>query len=109
MNPELDRLLRTAIRNRRLLQVRYGDKERVVKPHDYGVHKGTVKLFGFQVGGRSSSRLPNWRWMDVSLISDVKLLAQTFPGGRSASSGRHHSWDEIFIRVSPSEDNPAGE
>ncbi len=99
--PNVNRLLWTAIQDRRLLRLRYRNKERIIEPHDYGVHNGSVKLLGFQVGGASSGKLPNWRWMEADLISDLTLLDQTFPGGRSAPSGKHHKWDKLFIRVKP--------
>ncbi|MEX2264166.1 MAG: hypothetical protein WD696_19590 [Bryobacteraceae bacterium] len=97
----LDELLRTAIEHRRLIRLLYRNKDRIVEPHDYGVHNGTVKLLAYQVGGSSSGRLPNWRWMEAELISDIHLLNQTFPGGRPTPSGKHHKWDKLFIRVKP--------
>lgn len=81
----------------------YKDKPRIVEPHDYGVHKGSVKLFGYQVGGLSSEPLPNWRWALVNSISDLDLLKGTFPGRRPTASGKHHQWDHIFIRVGSAE------
>jgi hypothetical protein len=30
-----------------------------VEPHDYGVYKGQIKVFGYQVGDLSSEPLPN--------------------------------------------------
>ena len=101
--PNVDPLLWTAIEHRRLLRLRYQNKERIVEPHDYGVHKGSVKLFGYQIGGSSSHKLPSWRWMETDLISDVQLLNQTFPGGRQVASGKHHKWDRLFIRVKPAD------
>ncbi|MDQ2775511.1 MAG: hypothetical protein M3Y57_11440 [Acidobacteriota bacterium] len=107
-SPELsfDELLRTAIGQRRLLRLLYKNKERIVEPHDYGIHKGIVKLLGYQVGGSSSGRLPNWRWMEAGLISDAYLLNKTFPGGRPAPSGQHHKWDKLFIRVKQADNRP---
>ncbi|MDQ1474365.1 MAG: hypothetical protein QOJ99_5845, partial [Bryobacterales bacterium] len=64
---------------RRLLRLRYLNKERIVEPHDYGVHNGIAKLFAYQVRGESSQKLPNWRWIVTDLISDVELLNETFP------------------------------
>jgi hypothetical protein len=49
----IDKLLRTAIEQKRLIRFNYRDKARIVEPHDYGVHKGSVKVFGYQVGGAS--------------------------------------------------------
>lgn len=96
-----DQLLRTAITQRRLIEVVYNGKRRIVEPHDYGIHNGSAKLLGYQIAGESSGRLPNWRWMEVDQISGLKILDQTFPGGRPSPSGKHHEWDEIFIRVKP--------
>ena len=98
---KIDELLRVAIEQKRLIRLIYKEKPRIVEPHDYGVHNGSVKLLGYQVGGASSGPLPNWRWMEVNLISDVGLLNRNFPGGRPSPSGKHHQWDQIFIRVEP--------
>ena len=91
----------SAIEQKRLLQFRYKNRERILEPHDYGMHKGVIKLFGYQVGGSSSQRLPNWRWAEQDLISDLQILDRTFPGGRPTKSGQHHKWDKLFIRVKP--------
>jgi hypothetical protein len=40
-----------------------------------------LKLLAYQLSGSSSGPLPNWRWMQVNLISDLLLLKETFPGG----------------------------
>ncbi|MCU1337440.1 MAG: hypothetical protein JWO19_3021 [Bryobacterales bacterium] len=97
--PKIDELLQTAIENRRLIRLRYRNRERIVEPHDYGIQNGSAKLLAYQIAGSSSGPLPNWRWMDVNLISDVQLLDRTFQGGRRVPSGKHHKWDELFIRV----------
>ena len=84
-DPKLDQLLRTAIEQTRLLRLRYRNRDRIVEPHDYGVHNGVIKLLTWQIAGSSSSPLPNWRWMETDLISDAQLLDQTFP----ADARRH--------------------
>ena len=94
-------LIWTAIEQRRLLRFRYKDRERIVEPHDYGIHNGLVKLFAYQVAGSSSQKLPNWRWAEQDLISDIQLLDQKFPGGRPSKTHKHHKWDKLFIRVKP--------
>jgi hypothetical protein len=101
----VDELLRTAIEHKRLIRLLYRNKDRVVEPHDYGIHKGSAKLLGYQVAGSSSGKLPNWRWMEIDLISDIHLLYKTFPGGRPTSSGKHQRWDKIFIRVKPPDED----
>ncbi len=80
---------------------RYKNRKRIVEPHDYGIHKGLIKLFGYQVAGSSSQKLPNWRWAEQDLISDLQPLDRTFPGGRPTKSGKHQKWDKLFIRVKP--------
>ena len=100
---EVDRLLRAAIEQTRLLRLRYRGKERIVEPHDYGVHNGVVKLLAYQVSGASSGTLPNWRWMETDLITGAELLDQTFPGGRGVASSKHHKWDKVFARVKPAD------
>lgn len=97
-------LLWKAIQEKRLVRLRYKDRERIVEPHDYGVHNGIIKLFGYQVAGSSSHKLPSWRWMEQDLISDVELLNRTFAGGRASASGKHHTWEKLFIRVEPADE-----
>ena len=101
----IDELLRTAIEQKRLIQVSYKNKTRIIEPHDYGVHNGSIKLLGYQVGGSSSGRLPNWRWMEANSISDIHLLKRTFRGGRPSPSDKHHKWDQLFKRVTPPEED----
>ena len=102
--PDVDALLRAAIKGKRLIRLIYKARQRIIEPHDYGVHNGSVKILTYQVGGTSSSKLPNWRWMEVDAISDIHLLNRTFPGGRPNPSGKHHQWDQLFLRVEPAED-----
>lgn len=44
---KLDQLLRRAIAGKRLTRYNYNDKLRIIEPHDYGVHRGSIKLFGY--------------------------------------------------------------
>jgi len=101
--PNINPLIWTAIEQKRLVRLLYKDRERIVEPHDYGIHKGVIKLLGYQVGGSSSHKLPNWRWMEQDLISGVQMLNRTFRGGRPTPSGSHHKWDKLFIRVKPAD------
>lgn len=103
LEPKVNPLLCTAIEHRQLIRLRYKNRERVVEPHDYGIHNGIAKLLAYQVGGSSSHKLPNWRWMETDRISDIEVLNRTFPGGRPIPSGKHHKWDKLFIRVEPAD------
>lgn len=42
--------------------------------------------------------------METSGISDVRLLNETFAGGRRTATGKHHQWNEVFARVQPAEE-----
>ena len=97
-DPKLDKLLRTAIGQTRLLRLRYRNKDRIVEPHDYGQHNGVIKLLTWQIGGSSSGRLPNragWRSirspMPNCLIrpsrAAVPPLRANTPNGTNSSSG----------------------
>lgn len=101
--PNINPQLWKAIDETRLIRLLYKNRERIVEPHDYGIHKGVVKLLAYQVAGSSSHKLPNWRWMEEELISEIHILDRTFPGGRPVSSGKHHNWDKLFIRVKPAD------
>ena len=105
VDSELHQLLYGAIWNKRLIRFRYKNKERIVEPHDYGIQKGIARLLSWQIGGQSSGRLPGWRWFDVVHMRSMEVRENTFPGNREVMPGRHHQWDEIFIRVAPPEDS----
>ena len=79
----------------------YHGKVRILEPHDHGVLNGSVQLLGYQIAGASTRRLPNWLLMKTDEIVNLKLLDQTFPGGRPTSTGNHIKWDKLFIRVKP--------
>ena len=101
IDPNINPLIWIAIEQKRLLRFRHRNRERIMEPHDYGIHKGVIKLFGYQVAGSSSRKLPTWRWAEQDLMSDIQMLDRTFPGGRPTKSGKHHKWDKLFIRVKP--------
>jgi hypothetical protein len=102
VDQKLDGLLRNAIENKQLIRFVYKSNERIVEPHDYGIQNGIVRLFCWQVGGRSSGRIPGWRMIDVGGMLNSELLDKHFPGNREVQ-GKHHRWDEVFIRVAPPE------
>jgi hypothetical protein len=103
VDQELDHLLYAAIENKRLIRFKYKGKERVAEPHDYGVQNGIVRLFCWQVSGKSNGRIPGWRLIDVEGMEGSEMLDRVFDGNREVPSGQHHRWDEIFIRVGPSQ------
>jgi|SRR5581483_1768339 len=102
---DLDTLIRAAINQKRLVELVYGGKRRIVEPHDYGIQKGKVKLLAYQVAGSSTGHRPNWRSLEVKSISELRLLDRTLAGGRPSPSGKHHKWDQLFARVKPPDDS----
>jgi hypothetical protein len=96
-------LLYGAIEDKRLVRFKYKNKVRIVEPHDYGIQKGIARLLSWQIGGQSNGRIPGWRWFDVAEMHDCEMLDKHFPGNRDVPSGKHHQWEEIFIRVAPPE------
>jgi hypothetical protein len=106
--PNWDNLLRRAIEEKRLIQVIYHGKERIVEPHDYGIRNNTALLLAFQIAGSSSRQLPNWILMKVDEIEGIDPLGPTFPGRRPTPSGKHLKWTTLFIRVKPPDEDPQG-
>lgn len=103
IDPAAHELILTAIHQRRLLRFLYKGRPRIVEPQDYGVQKGVVNLFTYQVGGDSGSgRLPDWRKFAVNGAAGLELLDRTFPGSRAVPSQRHQEWDILFARVASS-------
>jgi hypothetical protein len=100
IDPSAHELILTSILQKRLLRFSYKGKLRIAEPQDYGIQKGVVTLFTYQVGGESSSgRLPDWRKFAVNGVSSVELLEQTFSGSRAVPSQKHQEWDVLFARV----------
>jgi hypothetical protein len=98
---DVDRQLRAAISERRIVTFVLHDLPRRAEPHDYGTIDGVTKLFFYQVGGRSRSGRPvGWRWAVVRDISNLKVLDVRFAGTRPSPSGRHVKWDALFATVS---------
>jgi hypothetical protein len=97
----VDAQIRFAIQRRRLLQLRYKDAVRVVEPHDYGIQQGIERLLVFQL--RTSARVGRgargWRLLDVTKMSMLDVLDETFPGSRNTASQRHSDWDVLYARV----------
>jgi len=101
MHAGTDWLIRTAIAERRLIRFRLGGLIRIAEPHDYGMLKGTLRLFVYQVGGESrSGKLPDWRLVTLDDASGFELLDGTFSGPRPMGSRKHQKWERLFASVS---------
>ena len=92
-----DHQLRVAIADRRLIRFTYGSASRVAEPHDYGVQHGVVRVLVYQL--RSAPFARGWRLLDVSKISELAVLDETFAGSRGGRHRHHFEWDALFARV----------
>jgi hypothetical protein len=100
--PMIDEKLRFAIAHRRLLQLSYHGKVRIVEPHDYGVQGGKARLLIYQIsvaGQAENSKTRGWRLLDVSSITACETLKETFAGSRGRSHRQHLSWEVVYARV----------
>ena len=97
----LDRLLRAAIAERRLVSFTLHGRPRTAEPHDYGVIKGVTTLFFYQIAGGSNSGKPiGWRNAAIDDISALRVLDEHFAGTRHAPTGKHKKWDRLYASVS---------
>ena len=96
-----DQQLRSAIAQRRLLQLGYKGKQRLVEPHDYGIKNGVVRLLVYQLNDGSGQAAAGWRLLDTAGISACKVREASFAGGRGDTAHQHMEWDELFARVEP--------
>ena len=104
--PDLDKLLRRAIAERRVVTFALEGMKRIAEPHDYGLIDHQPRLLFYQLGGQSRSGRPiGWRWATpVSKISQFDVTDRHFAGRRPAPTGRHVKWDTLFASASPRDD-----
>ena len=98
----VDEQLRFAIAHRRLIQLTYSGRRRVVEPHDYGVHQRSTMLLAYQLresDGVQRKAGREWRLFDVSKIEACSVLDETFPGSRGESHQHHYTWSVLYARV----------
>ena len=103
LNQSLDQHIRFAIENKRLIELSYQGKRRIVEPHDYGVQKSVERLFVYQLRTvsppSSGRRTIGWRLLDVPKIEHLVVLNETFPGSRGRDHQNHMTWDVLYARV----------
>ena len=105
--PALDLLVRMAIAHRRMVDLVYDNRRKLVEPHDYGERNGEARLLVYQLSGESrTSSSTGWRELRLTLISDFRVLDETFAGGRPAD--RHITWDRLYARVEAATPNRGG-
>jgi len=96
----VDKMIRRAICEKKLLAYDYDEYHRIAEPHVYGMKNGDDGMLVYQIEGESSSGgLPNWRRMKLEGITNMTVLDETFLGKRPVN-GLHSSWDVIYLIVS---------
>lgn len=105
---EHERLLR-AIRERRLLEFRYGGHRRLFEPHAYGLSPtGEAVLHGFQIAGESSSAAPpGWRTFTVGEMSELVVSTRRFPQARPGYGGERFALDPLWAEIAPPTRTPS--
>ena len=98
----VDKVLRQAIAQKRLVSLAYERRLKQGEPHDYGRIKGKLRLNFFQIDGQSRTGEQEsnvWKTLDPAKITQLRLLPDRFPGTRDAPSGAHKRWDELIATV----------
>ena len=96
---EIDRSIRYAIRERRLIRLAYSGRTRIAEPHDYGLIDHEARLLAWQRREEGSTRPPGWRLFGVATITRVDVLEESFTGSRDAGQPHRFAWDPLIIRV----------
>jgi len=95
----VDKLIRVAIRERRLLEFMLHGLRRVAEPHIYGLRRGARQLLVYQLYGQSrSGNLPSWRTADLRQITHLRVLDERFESAR-LNPDEIVGWEKIFERV----------
>lgn len=94
-------LICSAINEKKLLRFFYDGGFRVVEPHCFGEGtKGTDLLRAYQVKGYSSSGNPfGWRLFDISEITALTVLEDTFDKARRDYNPNDSAMVLIYCRI----------
>jgi hypothetical protein len=93
---DLEHGIRTAMRQRRLVEFWAKGLRRVGELRLYGVQAGNHQVLLYQLEGETrSDRLPGWRRVKVNDISGFRILERSFAQARSAPASRPN-WDVVI-------------
>lgn len=96
----LDRRIRRAIAEKRLIEIRYKNAVRLAEPHDYGVIDGMERLLIFQLRGPDSGKgAVGWRLLDLVKLESCVVTDRTFASSRAQPHQQHYQWETIYARV----------
>ena len=92
----MDHEIKAAIENKKLIALEY-QGHRILEPHAYGLdRKGIPHILAFQIEGESKSgEVPGWKFLDLRLATDIRILARSFPKARPV----FHRGDKRFKKV----------
>lgn len=101
MKAHFDAIICRAIRERRLLLVEYGETQRVVQPHLYGVdHTGDRLLSAYQLSGASASGASQgWKSFRMDRITSVALTDKTFDTARPEFQHNDGAFAKIICQL----------
>jgi len=77
------KLFRQAIAKKMQVVCIYHGKRREVCPVILGHTKGVEKTLVYQFGGETDGKLPNWRCLTLSEVSEIVLREGRWHGGKS--------------------------
>lgn len=67
-------ILCRAVNDKKCVTAVYKDQQRLFAPHCVGTGKNNeMNVFGYQYGGASSGKLPNWRCFRVDELDNVEI------------------------------------
>jgi hypothetical protein len=78
-------LMRQALVDRKRVSLWFDGDPREICPHSIGTRDGEPRVLGWQFGGISSRRLPDWRCMPIGKISDIRIMPGSWVTGGSHS------------------------
>ncbi len=95
-------LFRAAIRQRKQILAYYHGHHREFCFHILGLKGDVWHILGWQFGGSSESgKLPNWRCVALTELSDISMVDGTWHRGYTKGVGRQYCVDWVDTIVDP--------
>lgn len=90
--------LSVAIMERRVVTFTYDGLPRIVRPAALGEHvrTGNPSLRGYQDGGESKTKIPEWRLFTVAKIADLTVTPEVF---HENPPGYQHDDSDLHVQV----------
>jgi hypothetical protein len=95
-----DRTLRSALKNKEVLHFLYNGRPRIVEPQCYGISTADRPVLrGYQIAGKSSSKLPALKLFDVEKIENLKTTKKHFLGPHKPYNPNDKAMKVIFASL----------